>query len=184
MEQALTYILREWRETWARVSRPTRWRWAAREKGRPRRYIFRRCRCSTCFSCRTRAVLARLARVTAHVDASSAPGQSHHFDRGPAPSGLPRSTDIFQTAPACRVGARSGHALVLKLGACLPSSIVPAIVNSNIKSWADAQRQPAPRARWLSSFGRRCGRSGNETGQATTASCAPLFEEGDENDCR
>jgi hypothetical protein len=76
------------------------------------------------------------------------------------------------------------HALFLKLGACLPSSIVPDIVNSNIKSWADAQRQPAPRARWLSSFGRRCGRSGNQTGQATTASCAPLFEEGDENDCR
>jgi hypothetical protein len=66
-----------------------------------------------------------------------------------------------RAAPACPKSARSGHALFLKLGACLPSSIVPAIVNSNIKSWADAQRQPAPRARWLSSFGRRCGRSGN-----------------------
>jgi hypothetical protein len=66
-----------------------------------------------------------------------------------------------ETEAPCPKCARSGHALFLKLGACLPSSIVPAIVNSNIKSWADAQRQPAPRARWLSSFGRRCGRSGN-----------------------
>jgi hypothetical protein len=58
-------------------------------------------------------------------------------------------------------GGRYEPGAALKLGACLPSSIVPAIVDSNIKSWADAQRQPAPRARWLSSFGRRCGRSGN-----------------------
>ena len=63
--------------------------------------------------------------------------------------------------PASKNLHRSGRALFLKLGACLLSSIVPANVNSDIKSWADAQRQPAPRARWLSSFGRRCGRSGN-----------------------
>ena len=73
----------------------------------------------------------------------------------------PRCKPNRRDGPSSETLHRSGQALFLKLGACLPSSIVPAIVNSNIKSWADAQRQPAPRARWLSSFGRRCGRSGN-----------------------
>ena len=52
---------------------------AAREKGGPCRYIFRRSRRSTCFSCRTRAVLARLARVTARIDANSTIGQKPNF---------------------------------------------------------------------------------------------------------
>jgi hypothetical protein len=89
------------------------------------------------------------------------------FGSGAAVAGRPMAQPVYPQlrkypcVSALTFRARSGHALFLKLGACLPSSIVPAIVNSNIKSWADAQRQPAPRARWLSSFGRRCGRSGN-----------------------
>ena len=54
------------------------------------------------------------------VAAMSVGGQSRHFDRGPAPSGLPRSTDIAR--PARLVVPRTDSATVLNpllTGSCL-----------------------------------------------------------------
>ena len=45
------------------------------------------------------------------VAAMSVGGQSRHFDRGPAPSGLPRSTDIAKTGPTGRAMNGQRHCL-------------------------------------------------------------------------